>query len=316
MTTDIAEYDPEIAEQRDEHLPAVKDAGECRTESVAKALDAAYSRASMLELTPNEAKALAEDFEDEAFRLGAGGDPDLIYIEHAYLRQRLNSVLGVGAAVPIRRREWKEQFHYEKYSKPKTGFRVYVDLVLIVRGCVVGEAIGDACYYPDNAKTNYSDALESAKSNALRRCCKEFGIGLQAWMKGWVEGWKERNPTGKHRAERPAEAKRETVPFAPPPCWPDCEIHDFRLWIDSFRTSEEFKVALGMFVNEPSISQVLDDWETILHHLRDTYKAKYAKVGTKELNDLIKSALDKLELDKQAIDAFSQGEPTVEAAAE
>lgn len=180
---------------RDTNMPPPEKvtATQARVEAVADALKVAYANASQLKLTPEEAKALAEDFPDEAFRLGAGGDPNLIYIEHAYLRMRLNNVLGVGAAVPIRRREWAEEFQYYKDGQRKTGIRVYADIVLVVRGCVVGEAIGDAVYYPDNAKTNYSDALESAKSNAFRRCCKEFGVGLQAWLKGWYEGWKRRN---------------------------------------------------------------------------------------------------------------------------
>lgn len=166
---------------------------QARIEAVATALASAYSKASLLQVTPDEAKALAEPFPDEAFSLGAGGDPNLVYIEHAYLRQRLNSVLGVGAAVPIRRREWAEDGWYYKEGKRLPLIRVYVDLVLVVRGAVVGEAIGDSVYYPNNAKTNYSDALESAKSNAFRRCCKEFGVGLQAWMKGWCEEWKKRH---------------------------------------------------------------------------------------------------------------------------
>lgn len=188
---------------------------QARIESVAAALDAAYKNASTLKLTPEEAKALEEDFPDEAFRRGAGGDENLIFIEHAYLRQRLNKVLGVGAATPIRRREWAEEFTYFKDGKNKIGVRVYVDLALIVRGCLVGEAIGDAVYYPDNAKTTYSDALESAKSNAFRRTCKEFGCGLQAWMKGWCEGWKERNGSGRGRAPQPTSRPQPPVQTAP-----------------------------------------------------------------------------------------------------
>lgn len=205
---------PAVSDQRlrEQHQPQQVTPAQARVEAVADALKAAYANASQLKLTPEEAAALAQDFPDEAFRLGAGGDPGLIYIEHAYLRMRLNTVLGVGAAVPIRRREWAEEFQYYKDGQRKTGVRVYVDMVLVVRGCVVGEAIGDSVYYPDNAKTNYSDALESAKSNAFRRCCKEFGVGLQAWIKGWGEGWKERN-----RSSAPPGRSGGSQSSAPPP---------------------------------------------------------------------------------------------------
>lgn len=172
---------------------------QARVESVSFALDLAYKNASTLKLTTEEAQALAADFPDEAFSLGAGGDPNLIYIEHAYLRQRLNQVLGAGAATPIRRREWAEDFVYFKEGKERKGVRVYVDLALVVRGCLVGEAIADAIYYPHNQNDSYSDTLEKAKSNAFRRCCKEFGVGLQVWMKGYCEGWKARKRTGESK---------------------------------------------------------------------------------------------------------------------
>jgi hypothetical protein len=180
----------------------------------------------MLTLTKEEAEALAADFPDEAFRLGAGGNPDLLYIEHAYLRERLNQVLGVGSAVPLRRREWAEKYTYiNKYKQEAEAVRVYVDLVLLVRGAVVGEAIGDATYYLDNAATNYSDALESAKSNAMRRCCKEFGVGLQAWKKGWGEGWKQRSrgnaaSAANPPAQTPIRPPQERPATPPPPSTP------------------------------------------------------------------------------------------------
>lgn len=307
-TTDMVEYEApegEIAVV----TPHVKSAGDYRAESVAHALDVAYGKASTLQLTAEEAKALAEDFPDDAFRLGAGGDNNLIYIEHAYLRQRLNSVLGVGASVPIRRREWTEEFTYLKDGRQQTGIRIYVDLVLIVRGCVVGEAIGDSTYYPSNAKTNYSDALESAKSNAFRRCCKEFGIGLQAWMKGWGDGWKQRNRNGapKPQNSTPPPAKQPTQPparqnvnFEPPKDWPDTEIHDLKVWIDGFTSSAHFKTALQMFLSEPSIVGTPHDWESILRHFAQEYKAKAKVVATVELNQVIKAALDKMEMDLEA----------------
>lgn len=296
-----------VEERPTEIVEALKTPRDYRTESVAHALDAAYSNASKLVLTPEEAKALSADFPDEAFRLGAGGDPNLIYIEHAYLRQRLNEVLGVGASVPIRRREWTEEFSYYKDGKQKIGVRIYVDLVLIVRGCVVGEAIGDSMYYPANSKTNYSDALESAKSNAFRRCCKEFGIGLQAWMKGWGEGWKERNRSGRPRPAPKAADKPTVANFAPPAGWPDSNVETLNRWIGSLSSSAHFTAALGLFQSEPTLVNMPVDWEPVLHHLAETYKAKYQTVGTAELNQSIKNALDKLELDKQAEEPLDRG---------
>lgn len=187
---------------------------QARNESIATMLDAAYQRASTLQLTKEEAEALAADFPDEAFELGAGGDKSLLYLSHVYIRQRLNQVLGVGAAVPVRRREWSEEFTYFKDRQEKHAARVYVEMVLIVRGCVVGEAIADAIYYKDNAKDSYADTLEKAKSNAFRRCAKEFGVGLQPWMKGFCEAWRQRNHGGYQNAPRQQPTPR---PFQPRP---------------------------------------------------------------------------------------------------
>ncbi len=172
------------------------DPAEERNRAIAELLAPAYARASTLQLTDDESKALAAEFPDEAFRLGAGGKADLLYIEHAYLRERLNDVLGVGSAVPVLRAKWSEKF---KNRSGKEGVRIYADSVLLVRGCVVGEAIGDMDYYPNDG-TNFGDAVEGAKSNALRRCCKEFGVGLQVWKKGFVDGWKKRQAEGGRRA--------------------------------------------------------------------------------------------------------------------
>lgn len=303
-TTEIGEYDPEAAAEH-EARKTVSTADELRTTAVGNALDCAYAKASTLQLSTEEATALSADFPDEAFRTGAQGKANLIYIEHAFLRERLNTVLGIGSATPIRRSTWSERFTYrDRDNKEREGVTIYVELVLVVRGCVVSEAIGDATYYPHNDATSYSDALESAKSAAFRRCAKEFGVGLQAWKKGWVEGWHQRNRNGNRpqqsKVSKPSQKPpvKETATFEPPKDWPDTAIHDINLWVESFATSAQFKAALGMFLNEPAIVGSPADWEPILRHFAATYKVKYQAVGTAELNSVIKAALDKMEADK------------------
>lgn len=312
-TTDIGEYDPEAAAEHEQRT-VVSTADERRTTAIGNALDCAYAKASTLQLTKDEATELGKDFPDEAFRTGAQGKANLIYIEHAFLRERLNSVLGIGAATPIRRSTWSERFKYtdRDNGEEREGVTIYVELVLVVRGCVVSEAIGDATYYPHNAATSYSDAIESAKSAAFRRCAKEFGVGLQAWKKGWVEGWHERR-RGSNRQQQSNGTKakqeppqRETAKFEPPKDWPDTEIHDLKLWVESFSTGAHFETALGMYLNEPSIVGSSDDWEPILRHFAETYKAKYQAVGSAKLNILIKAALDQMEADKAEAAALDQ----------
>lgn len=266
---------------------------QARVESVAAALDAAYKNASNLKLTPEEAKALEEDFPDEAFRRGAGGDDRLIYIEHAYLRQRLNKVLGIGAATPIRRREWAEEFTYWKDNVQKKGVRVYVDLALLVRGCLVGEAIGDAIYYPDNAKTTYSDALESAKSNAFRRCCKELGVGLQAWMKGWCEGWEQRN--GRNASRTRQEPRTTSRPHPPQQNAPQANV--------------EGKKAASSDVLPKAATELTREWA--LRGLCEIYttaevNAYFAHRGWMQVNDALENwPLEHVPTSKEALNKLA-----------
>jgi hypothetical protein len=169
---------------------------QARIESVSRTLDAAYAKASTLVLTPEEQEILRRDFPDEAFRTGASGKEGLIYIEHAYLRERLCEAFGLGAWALVTRSRWPEDFRTKgTREKPEgmPGVRIYVEAVLLIRGCFVAEAVGDMAYYPHNDSTNYGDAVEGAKSAALRRCVKELGVGLQQWKKGFAEGWMQRN---------------------------------------------------------------------------------------------------------------------------
>lgn len=178
-------------------------AAQAKVEAIADLTHSAYARAATLQLSKEEVAALQLDFPDEAFKPGAAGKEHLIYIEHAYLRDRLNQVIGPGQWAIIPRNRWEEKFTTQKGTDAS---RVYVEAMLLVRGCFVAEAIGEMEYYPSNASQNYGDAVEGAKTAALRRCCKEFSIGLQAWKKDWCEGWWQR----RRGQTRPA-------PASPPP---------------------------------------------------------------------------------------------------
>ena len=169
-------------------------ATQAKIDAIADLTHSAYARAGTLDLTKEESEALQLDFLDEAFKPGADGKEHLIYIEHAYLRNRLTEVFGMGKWAIVPRRSWSEKFILpaNKTRSETEGERVYVEAMLIIRGCFVAEAIGDMAYYPKNNAQNYGDAVEGAKTAALRRCCKEFGIGLQAWKKDFCQGWADR----------------------------------------------------------------------------------------------------------------------------
>lgn len=174
----------------------VKTLQDSRDESIMKLLEKAYENSSNLKLSEQEQTALLADFPDADFQRGAGGDNELIFLEHSAIRTRLSKVLGLGQWKAIIRRSWEEEYTTKpKPNEPPTvNKRIYIDMVLIVRGCVVAEAIGCGVYMPKNPRDTYGDGFEKAKTNALRLCCKEWGIGLQAWSKDFCNNWKQKYP--------------------------------------------------------------------------------------------------------------------------
>jgi Mitochondrial genome maintenance MGM101. len=197
-------------EQKQAMTPA-----QAKIDAVASLTMKAYDRASQLILSDQEIASLAAEFPDEAFLPGAAGKENLLYIQHACLRDRLNQVFRPGQWSIVPRNRWAEPF---KTLKGIEASRVYVEAMLIIRGCFVAEAVGEMEYYPNNASQNYGDAVEGAKTAALRRCCKELGIGLQAWRKDWCDGWwqRKRAPVAPKFTSKPS-TQAETIKTPPSP---------------------------------------------------------------------------------------------------
>lgn len=219
MNTEPIDEAELIVPEHERQLPAVREpqaqapttAAQAKTEAIANLTLTAYQKASTLQFTADEIAGLKADFPDEAFKPGAAGKENLLYVEAAFLRDRLDSVIGMGQWALVPRSRWAEPF---KTNQGKDGSRVYVEGMLLIRGCFVTEAIGEMEYYPHNASQNYGDACEGAETACLRRCCKKLGVGLQAWKKDWGDGWWAR----KRNAMRPQNAPSAPgVPHASPP---------------------------------------------------------------------------------------------------
>jgi hypothetical protein len=151
-------------------------AAQARVQEVTDALAPAYARASTLELTDAEIEALTAPFPDSAVEIRP--HDGLSYIPHIHISNRLNAVIKPGRWAIVCRRHWMaDNVMYGEY-------------VLLVRGCYVGEAVGGHPYVPSNPKTNYSDALESTRAEALRRICgKSLGVGAQVWDPEYSRNW-------------------------------------------------------------------------------------------------------------------------------
>jgi len=195
---------------------------QAKVNAIAELTMSAYARASELKLTPEESAALQKEFPDDAFRTGAAGKENLLYIEHACLRDRLNEVIGLGQWSIVPRNRWAEDFIIPATrDKPAIeASRVYVEAMLVIRGCFVAEAVGDMVYYKNNQSQNYGDAVEGAKTAALRRCTKELGIGLQAYKKSWCDGWFERNRGNRPTQNAPGRSGGYQNPPQRPPTQP------------------------------------------------------------------------------------------------
>lgn len=242
-------------EQPQSELPAILKApitpAQAKIDAVANLTMSAYAKASTLQLTPEEVAALQADFPDEAFQPGAAGKENLIYIEHAHLRDRLNQVFGPGQWSIVPRNRWAEDYSFvNKYKETVEASRVYVEAMLCVRGCFVAEAVGDMVYYKNNDSQNYGDAVEGAKTAALRRCAKELGIGLQAWKKDWCNGWWERRKVNRQPAggnvtpPKPTTTDKGTPKTTPKPAESATEDQRVR-WVKQLKSIELQATAYG-----------------------------------------------------------------------
>jgi Mitochondrial genome maintenance MGM101 len=153
------------------------DAKALRTGHIGKLLGMAYEGASTLKLTSKEAKDLRADFPDESIEIRP--HDGIIYISHMALRERLWDVFGPTNVAEICR---------ERFIRSDTN-EVAVDLVLMIRGVFIAEGVGTAKYYPNNAAASFGDTVEAAWSDAIRRCCKKFGVGTQVWRPQYVRDW-------------------------------------------------------------------------------------------------------------------------------
>src|ERR1035437_7396338 len=71
-------------------------ASQAKIDAIADLTHSAYQKAATLKITAEESDTLRKDFPDEAFKPGAAGKENLIYIEHAFLRDRFTEVFGMG----------------------------------------------------------------------------------------------------------------------------------------------------------------------------------------------------------------------------
>lgn len=107
--------------------------------------------------------------------------PDgLIYLPWSEYVTRLSEAFGLG-------------FSFIPKGLPKVGpekTSILWGWYLIIKGVLMGFAIGEVEYQAKNRTMSWSDACEGAKSNAIMRLCKGLGMcGLELWKPSFVKNY-------------------------------------------------------------------------------------------------------------------------------
>ncbi|XP_065827574.1 mitochondrial genome maintenance protein mgm101 homolog isoform X2 [Oscarella lobularis] len=114
--------------------------------------------------------------------------PDgLIYLPEIKYRRILNAAFGPGGWALMPRGEVL-QFQVDG----EAGQLVTREYALFCLGRFVSQATGEHLFYT-RGNSSFGKASESAKSNALMRCCKDLGIASELWDPQFVLEWKAKN---------------------------------------------------------------------------------------------------------------------------
>jgi len=119
------------------------------------------------QISKDEAATLAAPMELDELAILPGGE---VYPPQVFLRRKLNATFGPGG------------WGLRPCANPQMQGRTIVQpWLLMVRDQPVSVAYGEADYQEENKRTTWATALESCKSNALMRCCKDLGIAGECW---------------------------------------------------------------------------------------------------------------------------------------
>ncbi len=144
-----------------------------------------YGGISVLAVTEKQEQILVEPVKISEIEIKPTGE---IYMCHIQYRRRLNKAFGIGqwALKPV-----GGFVKTQKSNFGKTQQTVCREYALYISGKFAASAIGEATYIEENMQMTWSDACEATKSNAIMRCCKDIGIGLEMWDKKFTEQFKK-----------------------------------------------------------------------------------------------------------------------------
>lgn len=138
-----------------------------------------FNGISVVPITSDEATKLLAPISNEHVDILPTGE---VYVPHIHLRQRLNEVFGPGqwALRPLSTPQIRENEAVQSWA-------------LYIRGAFVAYTISGAQMIEANDRMTWADVLESLKSNAISRLCKDIGVGTDCWDKHFISDFKQRH---------------------------------------------------------------------------------------------------------------------------
>lgn len=127
-------------------------------------------------LTDEQKKIIYKDIDPMDVEIRPDG---IIYLPWVFFHKRMREAFGWEfALIP------KSDPHYNGEEKLMMwGF------YMVVKGSLLGFAIGECPYHSNNPIMSYADAMEGCKSNAVTRLCKDLGLFPELWQPEFRRQW-------------------------------------------------------------------------------------------------------------------------------
>lgn len=166
----VNERTGEISNPNGEMVPASVDKLQVETSP--------YSGASMQPFTDDQISDVSRPILESEILIKPTGE---IYVAQVTYRRILNKAFKPGGWALVPRGPWTKMKDI-----------IYREYALVVAGRFISEAVGAQEYF-DNKRMTYADATEGAKSDALKKACKDIGIASECWDKSFCEKFIEKN---------------------------------------------------------------------------------------------------------------------------
>lgn len=129
-----------------------------------------YQNASLLVLSDREKEVLGKPVPTDKIKVRPDGG--MIYLPGVFYRQVLREAFGPGQWALIR-----NEVRFDERDN-----MVFFDGSLYIRGCFVGEEVGEQEYFPRNGGMSYATAIAGARTNCIMRLVATYlGYSDELW---------------------------------------------------------------------------------------------------------------------------------------